>query len=182
MNSKKMSQHISVDKKNNLRRISNQTNGFSSPEESYSANESIGSKAIITPEVRTFTSDYQDVYSQIENAFTKRSLMNSHEFPHPLNLLGPRFLAIWVIPIIILRKLISLIKNLNFINAFEESDYKIKHQETIYTSVKYDFTNGKNIRFFGARFMAIWLLPFCLTGFAMEILFVSPLQGVSPFN
>lgn len=40
----------------------------------------------------------------------------------------------------------------------------------------------KKMRFFGPRFMAIWVMPMALTGIVMEFLFVGPLRNLNPFN
>ena len=50
-----------------------------------------------------------------------------------------------------------------------------------------DFFHNKiigitSLRFFGIRFLAIWVFPLIVTGTVMEVLFVRPLRGVSPFN
>ena len=41
--------------------------------------------------------------------------------------------------------------------------------------------SGK-IRFFGPRFLAIWVMPMAITGIVMEFLFISPLRNLNPFN
>ena len=43
-----------------------------------------------------------------------------------------------------------------------------------------DVTNP--MRFFGARFITIWVLPLAITGIFMEYLFVSPITGRIPFG
>ena len=41
---------------------------------------------------------------------------------------------------------------------------------------------SKKIRFFGPRFMTIWVMPIAVTGIIMEFLFVGPLRNANPFN
>ena len=43
--------------------------------------------------------------------------------------------------------------------------------------------NGpRKMRFFGPRFMTIWVMPIAVTGILMEFLFVGPLRNVNPLN
>ena len=50
-------------------------------------------------------------------------------------------------------------------------------------SIKEGVGNRPNkIRFFGPRFMAIWVMPIALTGIVMEFLFISPLRSSNPFS
>ena len=56
-----------------------------------------------------------------------------------------------------------------------------------YTALKEPLKEGvgsspKQIRFFGPRFMAIWVMPIAITGIIMEFLFVGPARNVNPFN
>ena len=41
---------------------------------------------------------------------------------------------------------------------------------------------GKKIKFFGFKFMTIWMFPMATLGIVMEFLFISPIRGTTPFN
>ena len=60
--------------------------------------------------------------------------------------------------------------------------YLIKGTETVYTSTKNVFQGQEKMRFFGFRFMSIWVFPMAITGAFMEFLFVGPLKGTNPFG
>ena len=88
------------------------------------------------------------------------------------------------------RDLASLEVNLS---AEESNITKLKRQSTnqikvmpapIAPSIALNktFTEPIKIRFLGMRFIAIWIVPFALTGIIMEVLFVAPLKGTLPFN
>jgi len=57
-----------------------------------------------------------------------------------------------------------------------------KRPETLYTSLKGVFKGEDHLRFFDHRFIAIWVLPFALTGIVFEVLFISPAKNTFPFN
>tara|TARA_Y100001968_G_C19104016_1_gene593962 strand:- start:395 stop:688 length:294 start_codon:yes stop_codon:yes gene_type:complete len=67
------------------------------------------------------------------------------------------------------------------------STAQLKNEASPYTaltdSLKGGVGNGqKQIRFFGPRFLAIWVMPIAITGILMEFLFISPLRNLNPFN
>ncbi len=130
----------------------------------------------------TKSNDLENIFSIIEDAFTIKQKEEQYAFPHPRNWLGPMFMALWVIAIFIINKLRILIKESNPVKPFDGSVYTITKISTIYTSTKVAFEGRGGIRFFGPRFLSIWVLPFAITGIVIDWLFVSPLQGVSPLN
>ena len=125
---------------------------------------------------------FETLFTAIEDAFPENKKIKEYAFPHPRNWIGPRFMAIWALPIVILKRLIDIFISSNPVRPYEERNYSIKKTETVYTSAKEAFNGNKPIRFFGPRFMAIWVLPLGITGILMEFLFVSPLKGTSPFG
>ena len=69
----------------------------------------------------------------------------------------------------------------------QASSATFKNPAQPYTALKDSLKNGvgndpKKIRFFGPRFMAIWVMPMAVTGIIMEFLFVGPARNVNPFN
>ncbi len=126
--------------------------------------------------------DIDYIFKVIEEGFPKESTKVQYIFPHPRYWLGPRFLALWALPILLIKSLSNLIKSSNPIKPYQELDYTVKKSETIYTSTKKALDGSNSMRFFGARFITIWILPLAITGIFMEYLFVSPLTGRVPFG
>ena len=124
----------------------------------------------------------EDIFTTIERTLPKEESLKDSLFPHPRNWLGARFLSIWVLPIIIINKIRKLISSLNPIREYSEEIYSIKKSETIYTASKEVFQGNSPMRFFGARFLTIWVLPLAITGAVMEFLFISPITGAKPFG
>ena len=60
--------------------------------------------------------EFEFIYTQIENAFTKNNDNKELLFPMPRKWIGPRLLAPWIFPIFIIRKTIEFIKSDNFIS------------------------------------------------------------------
>ena len=68
-----------------------------------------------------------------------------------------------------------------------ESTTGITNEASPYTALTESLQQGvggkeKQIRFFGPRFLAIWVMPMAITGIVMEFLFISPLRNLNPFN
>ena len=63
----------------------------------------------------------------------------------------------------------------------------LKNPSSPYTALSGSIKQGvgsdeEKMRFFGPRFMVIWVMPIAVTGILMEYLFVGPLRNASPFN
>ncbi|KGG15543.1 MULTISPECIES: hypothetical protein [unclassified Prochlorococcus] len=125
---------------------------------------------------------FEEIFNAIENGFTKNKTRTEYAFPHPRYWLGPRFMAVWALPIILIQKARALLSSSNPIRPYSKADYSVRKSETIYTSTKRALESTGGIRFFGARFLTIWVLPLAITGIFMEFLFVSPLTGSQPFG
>ena len=123
-----------------------------------------------------------DIFKAIEEGFPKESTKKQYNFPHPMYWLGPRFMALWALPIFLIKSFSNLIRSCNPVRPYQELDYTVDKSETIYTSTKKAIDGSNPMRFFGARFIAIWVLPLAITGIFMEYLFVSPLTGRAPFG
>ncbi len=125
---------------------------------------------------------FEKVFTAIEEAFPKQKTTEEYAFPHPRYWLGPRFMAIWALPFVAITRATGSIRSLNPVRPYRDTEYSVKKSATIYTATKDAFENSKSIRFFGARFLTVWVLPMAITGTVMEFLFVSPLMGVKPFG
>ena len=69
----------------------------------------------------------------------------------------------------------------------EASTPDFKNPASPYTALTEPLREGigggeSKMRFFGPRFMAIWVMPMAVTGIIMEFLFVGPLKNANPFN
>ncbi len=126
--------------------------------------------------------DLEAIFNSIEEAFNKDKIIMSYIFPHPRGWLGPRFMAIWTVPILIIRRLRDLMQRSNPVKLYSESNYAVLKAETIYTSTKNALEGEDSIRFFGPRFLVIWVLPFAITGLVIDYLFIAPLNGPSLFG
>ncbi len=126
--------------------------------------------------------DLTTIFKEIEKAIPQESTLKNTAFPHPRNWIGPRFMALWTFPIAAINKSRVLISTSNPIRPYSQSQYSIENSETIFTASTKGFEGKQPIRFFGARFLTIWVLPLAVTGTIMEFLFVSPLTGVNPFG
>ena len=68
-----------------------------------------------------------------------------------------------------------------------DSSATFKNPANPYTALNDSLKEGvgsgsKKIKFFGPRFMTIWVMPIAVTGIIMEVLFVGPLRNTNPFN
>jgi len=119
------------------------------------------------------------VYSLIESAVPNKNGFRKN--------ISKRDFALWVIPILAINKIrrFTSINASAVIKPYEhtKSDpYVIKGNETVYTNTKNVFQGKEKMRFFGFRFMSIWVFPMAVTGAFMEFLFVGPLKGTNPFG
>ena len=155
-----------------------------SSKEFLSTQETLPSQEIAnTLEVEKFKRfNVEDIYRIIEKALPRDNSLKNNLLPHPRNWLGARFLSIWVLPIILINKSRKLISSINPIREYSEDVYSIKKSETIYTATKEVFEGNSTMRFFGPRFLTIWVLPLAITGAVMEFLFISPITGIKPFS
>ena len=69
----------------------------------------------------------------------------------------------------------------------QPSSASFKNPAQPYTALSESLSQGvgsgpKKMRFFGPRFMTIWVMPIAVTGILMEFLFVGPLRNANPFN
>ena len=119
------------------------------------------------------------VYSLIESAIPNKDGFRKN--------IGKRDFALWVLPIVAINTIrrFTSKRTQDIVRPFDETTsdrYLIKGTETVYTSTKNVFEGKDKMRFFGFRFMSIWVFPMAITGAFMEFLFVGPLNGTNPFS
>ena len=95
---------------------------------------------------------------------------------------NPILFITWWFPIVLIGRIFRNIRNQASIKSKHQHYFVIRGPETLWTAVNQAFKGSTPIRFFGIRFLAIWAFPLFFTGAVMEVLFVSPLRGVSLFN
>ena len=110
--------------------------------------------------------------------------IKEYALPNARQWLGGRYLALWVLPIYLIRKIAKFAASSAFIKPYSpiKNGPSYKRPETLYTSLKSVFKGEDHLRFFDHRFIAIWVLPFALTGIVFEVLFISPAKNTFPFN
>ncbi len=129
-------------------------------------------------------SSLENIYKNLESGMPDNKSIKEYVFPNARQWLGGRFVAIWVLPIYLLRKIATFAASSEFIKPYSSIKYgpSYKRPETLYTSLKGVFEGEDHLRFFDNRFIAIWVLPFALTGIVFELLFISPTKNTLPFN
>ena len=116
------------------------------------------------------------MFNAIEQGFPKENSNANLNFPHPQYWIWPRFMATWVLPLFLLKKTRGFLKALYKITTpYKESNFSVNKAETIYTSTQKALRGNSSMRFFGARFMAIWVLPLGITAIFIQYLLVNPL-------
>ncbi len=135
---------------------------------------------------KSLTREADVIVSIIEDAFPKENRGKPIGNPQADALkLGERIFYLWVWPIIAIRKIKGLITSFDFVQPYSSSlnnKYEVKDTETIYTMTKDSFSGKGGMKFFGIRFMSIWVFPMAITGIIMEFLFVGPMKGTNPFG
>ena len=119
---------------------------------------------------------FESVYQSIRQASAKSTYQRFMKF------FGPIFFVVWGFYLVAFAKVVKHIKNQLSVKSKFTDDFQVNGPETIYTASKKAFEGTMPMRFFGIRFLAIWVLPIAITGAVMEFLFVSPLTGNGPFN
>ena len=130
------------------------------------------------------TSTLENIYRNLEAGIPENKSIKEYAFPNPRQWLGGRFVAIWVLPIYLIRKIATFSASSAFIKPYSriKNGPSYKRPETLYTALKGVFKGKDHLRFFDHRFIAIWVLPFALTGIVFELLFISPTKNTFPFN
>tara|TARA_Y100001968_G_C19050256_1_gene568801 strand:- start:67 stop:591 length:525 start_codon:yes stop_codon:yes gene_type:complete len=119
------------------------------------------------------------VYSLIESAVPNKNGFRKN--------ISKRDFALWVLPIVAINTIrrFTSRKTAQIVQPYDKNKsqpYLIKGTETVYTNTKSVFEGKETMRFFGFRFISIWVFPMAVTGAFMEFLFVGPLNGTNPFG
>ncbi len=135
-------------------------------------NKAVENETIVLDKLNSFSA----IFNAIEEGFPPESDKKQFNFPHPKHWIGPRYLATWVLPIALLKKVRGITKELYKISTpHQTSDFTVHKAETIYTSTQKALGKTDSMRFFGARFLAIWVLPLGITAIFIQYLLVNPL-------
>tara|TARA_Y100001968_G_scaffold297588_1_gene306802 strand:+ start:1546 stop:2100 length:555 start_codon:yes stop_codon:yes gene_type:complete len=124
-------------------------------------------------------SEPEYVYSLIESAVPNKNGFRKN--------ISKRDFALWVLPIVAINTIrrFTSRNTSQIVQPYEQREnnqYLIKGTETVYTNTKSVFEGKERMRFFGFRFISIWVFPMAVTGAFMEFLFVAPLNGTNPFG
>ena len=129
--------------------------------------------------------ELESIFKSLEIVVPENKSIKSYALPNARQWLGPRFVALWVLPIYLINKFRKASSNVSPVRPYtykEDEAFQIKGPETLHTSMREVFKGKQRLKFFGPRFIAIWVLPFAITGTVMELLFVSPLKDLPPFS
>ena len=126
----------------------------------------------------------ENIYKNLESGMPENKSIKDYAFPNARQWLGGRYVALWVLPIYLFRKIAKFVASSAFIKPYSPTGNgpSYKRPETLYTSLIGVFKGKDHLRFFDHRFIAIWVLPIALTGIVFEVLFISPTKSTFPFN
>ena len=129
-------------------------------------------------------STLENIYKDLESGMPENKSIKEYALPNARQWLGGRFVAIWVLPIFLIRKISKVYASAAFIKPYSPSKTgpSYKQPETLYTVLKNVFQGNDHLRFFDHRFIGIWVLPIALTGIVFEILLIAPTNNTSPFS
>ena len=129
-------------------------------------------------------STLENIYKDLESGMPENKTIKEYLLPNARQWLGGRYVAIWVLPIYLIRKIATFSASSAFIKPYSriKNGPSYKRPETLYTALIGVFKGEDHLRFFDQRFIAIWVLPFALTGIVFELLFISPTKNTLPFN
>ena len=126
----------------------------------------------------------ENIYNDLESGVPENKSIKEYALPNARQWLGGRFVAVWVLPIYILRKIASFTASSSFVKPYSPSENgpSYKQPETLFTALRNVFKGEDHLRFFDHRFIGIWVLPIAITGIVFEILLIAPTNNTSPFN
>ena len=126
----------------------------------------------------------ENIYKDLESGMPENKSIKEYALPNARQWLGGRFVAVWVLPIYLIRKISKFSANSAFIKPYSPSKTgpSYKQPETLHTALISVFKGKDHLRFFDHRFIGIWVLPIALTGIIFEILLIAPANNTTPFN
>ena len=115
-------------------------------------------------------SSLENIYNNLESGMPENKSIKDYALPNARQWLGGRYVALWVLPIYLIRKIVKFAAFSTFIKPYSpiKNGPSYKRPETLYTSLKGVFKGEDHLRFFDHRFIAIWVLPFALTGIVFD--------------
>ena len=119
-------------------------------------------------------STLENIYKILESGMPDNTSIKEYALPNARQWLGGRYVAIWVLPIYLIRKITTLAAYSSFIKPYSpiKNGPSYNRPETLYTDLKGVFKGEEHLRFFDHRFIAIWVLPIGLTGIVFELFFL----------
>ncbi len=99
----------------------------------------------------------ENIYRDLESGMPENKSIKEYALPNARQWLGGRFVAIWVLPIYLIRKFAKFSSSSAFVKPYSPSEN-------------------------GPRFIGIWVLPIAITGIIFEILLIAPTNNTTPFN
>ena len=126
----------------------------------------------------------ENIYRDLESGMPDNKSIKEYALPNARQWLGGRFVAVWVLPIYILRKIASFFASSSFVKPYSPSKNgpSYKQPETLFTVLKSVFQGKDHLRYFDHRFIGIWVLPIAITGIIFEILLIPPTNNTTHFN
>ena len=124
------------------------------------------------------------IYKNLESGMPENKSIKDYALPNARQWLGGRYVALWVLPLYLIKKIANFSASSSFIKPYSPSRNgpSYKRPETLFTSLRSVFKGEDHLRFFDHRFIGIWVLPIALTGILFEILLIAPTNNTSPFN
>ena len=137
---------------------------------------------MINKQEQEFT--FESIYKDLESGMPENKSIKEYALPNARQWLGGRFVAIWVLPIYLIRKFQKFSDASAFVKPYSPSKNgpSYKKPETLFTALRGVFNGEDHLRFFDHRFIGIWVLPIALTGIVFEILLIAPTNNTTPFN
>jgi len=129
-------------------------------------------------------SSLENIYKNLESGMPDNKSIKDYALPNARKWLGGRYIALWVLPIYLIRKIAKFLASSAYIKPYSpiKNGPSYKRPQTLYTSLKGVFKGEDHLRFFDHRFISIWVLPIALTGIVFEVFFISPTKNTLPFN
>ena len=126
----------------------------------------------------------ENIYKDLESGIPENKSIKEYALPNARQWLGGRFVAIWVLPIFLIKKIANFSASSVFVRPYSPSKTgpSYKQPETLYTALKSVFTGRDHLRFFDHRFIGVWVLPIAITGIIFEILLIAPTNNTAPFS
>ena len=103
----------------------------------------------------------ENIYKDLESGIPENKSIKEYALPNARQWLGGRFVAIWVLPIYLIRKFAKLSDSAAFIKPYSPSvnGPSYKQPETLFTSLRSVFRGEDHLRFFDHRLLVFGYCP-----------------------